>query len=81
MNKTFKMLLKMRLKQLPLRGGHFLKEDLGAFDATFFSITPAEALAMDPQQRMMLETSYTALENGKPRYQTPRLRIPIADEI
>ncbi|TVY39720.1 Reducing polyketide synthase [Lachnellula subtilissima] len=49
---------------LPLRGGHFLKEDLGAFDAPFFSVTPAEAVAMDPQQRIMLETSYHALENA-----------------
>jgi acyl transferase domain-containing protein len=49
--------------KLPLRGGHFLKEDLGAFDANFFNITPAEAKAMDPQHRLMLETSYRALEN------------------
>lgn len=50
--------------QMPLRGGHFLKQDLGLFDAPFFSITPAEAEAMDPQQRIMLETSYRALENS-----------------
>ena len=52
-------------KQLPLRGGHFLKEDLSAFDPNFFNITPAEAKAMDPQHRIMLEISYRALENGK----------------
>lgn len=50
---------------MPLRGGHFLKEDLGAFDAPFFHVTPAEAEAMDPQQRLLLETSYRALENGR----------------
>lgn len=47
-----------------MRGGHFLKEDLAIFDASFFSITASEAMAMDPQQRMLLETAYTALENG-----------------
>jgi acyl transferase domain-containing protein len=34
------------------------------FDAPFFNITPAEAEAMDPQHRLMLEVSYHALENG-----------------
>lgn len=42
-----------------------MKENLGAFDAPFFSITPAEAACMDPQHRRMLEVSYHALENGK----------------
>lgn len=30
------------------RGGHFLKQDMAAFDAPFFSISPAEAKSMDP---------------------------------
>ena len=47
-----------------IRGGHYLKQDIGAFDAPFFSITPNEAKAMDPQQRMGLEVAYEALENG-----------------
>ncbi|KAL8769662.1 MAG: hypothetical protein Q9209_004459 [Squamulea sp. 1 TL-2023] len=47
---------------IPLRGGHFLQEDLGAFDASFFSITPTEAAAMDPSQRILLETAYLAFE-------------------
>ncbi|KAF2468466.1 reducing type I polyketide synthase [Lindgomyces ingoldianus] len=46
------------------RGGHFLKESLGLFDAPFFSITSAEAAAMDVQQRTLLETAYRALENA-----------------
>jgi acyl transferase domain-containing protein len=50
---------------MTVRGGHFLEEDLGCFDAPFFSISPAEAAAMDPQQRKLLEVSYHALENGK----------------
>ncbi|KAJ0117477.1 hypothetical protein J7T55_003893 [Diaporthe amygdali] len=49
---------------LPSRGGHFLKGDPAAFDAPFFSITPKEAAAMDPAQRMLLETAYRALENA-----------------
>ena len=44
--------------------GHFLVEDVAAFDAPFFSIPPVEAQSMDPQQRLMLETSYHALENA-----------------
>ena len=54
------MLVKMSFK-----GGHFLEEDVGRFDAPFFSITPSEAKVMDPQQRMMLEVTYEAVENGK----------------
>ena len=50
--------------QIPFREGHFLTQDLSSFDAPFFSITPAEAAAMDPQQRCLLETSYKAFENG-----------------
>ncbi|KUI56159.1 Lovastatin diketide synthase LovF [Cytospora mali] len=37
---------------------------ISAFDAPFFSITPAEANGMDPQQRGMLESVYKALENA-----------------
>lgn len=48
-----------------VREGHFIKEDLACFDATFFSMTPAEAECVDPQQRWLLETTYHALENGR----------------
>ncbi|MCJ1384009.1 hypothetical protein MMC17_007124 [Xylographa soralifera] len=41
-----------------VRNAHFLKDDIAAFDAPFFSITPQEAKAMDPQQRLMLEVTY-----------------------
>ncbi|KAH0544910.1 Type I Iterative PKS [Glutinoglossum americanum] len=34
------------------------------FDHAFFHITPAEAIAMDPQQRMLLEIAYEAVENA-----------------
>ena len=45
------------------RYGAFLKE-IDQFDAKFFSITPREALSMDPQQRMILETVHEAMENA-----------------
>ncbi|KAL7947193.1 putative polyketide synthase [Trichoderma barbatum] len=53
-----------RLGSLSFRGGHFLKDDISAFDAPFFSIPTEEANAVDPQQRMLLEVSYEALENA-----------------
>ena len=46
------------------KGGHFLQEDVGLFDAPFFSMTQGEANAMDPQQRLLLEITYEALENA-----------------
>ncbi|KAK5996308.1 Reducing polyketide synthase pksF [Cladobotryum mycophilum] len=53
-----------RPSSIPVRGGHFVKDDLDTFDAPFFSITPAEAACMDPQHRKLLETAYHALENA-----------------
>lgn len=34
------------------------------FDNAFFYITPLEAMAMDPQQRMLLEIAYEAVEGA-----------------
>ncbi|MCJ1387139.1 hypothetical protein MMC17_010268 [Xylographa soralifera] len=48
----------------PVRGGNFLKDNMAAFDAPFFSISATEAAAMDPQQRGLLETTYRALESA-----------------
>nr|WP_175548187.1 type I polyketide synthase [Saccharopolyspora flava] len=45
------------------REGGFL-HDAADFDADFFGISPREALAMDPQQRQLLETSWEALEDA-----------------
>ncbi|KAF4994613.1 hypothetical protein FDECE_13060, partial [Fusarium decemcellulare] len=45
-------------------GGHFLKDDIKAFDASFFGVNPVEATAMDPQQKLVLEIAYEAFENA-----------------
>ncbi|MDQ3402587.1 MAG: type I polyketide synthase [Actinomycetota bacterium] len=45
------------------REGGFL-DDAGGFDAEFFGISPREALAMDPQQRVLLETSWEVFEGA-----------------
>ncbi len=43
--------------------GGFL-HDAGEFDAAFFGIGPREALAMDPQQRQLLEACWEAVEDA-----------------
>ena len=45
------------------RFGAYLDE-LEQFDAAFFRISPVEAQLLDPQQRMMLETCWRALEDA-----------------
>ena len=45
------------------RYGAFV-DDIDMFDASFFRISPVEAELLDPQQRMMLETSWQALEDA-----------------
>ncbi|KAH6616021.1 hypothetical protein B0J18DRAFT_388589 [Chaetomium sp. MPI-SDFR-AT-0129] len=43
---------------------YFLDQDHRVFDASFFNISPKEAEAIDPQQRMLLEVVYEALESA-----------------
>ena len=46
------------------REGSFL-HDAADFDAELFGISPREAREMDPQQRVLLETAWLALENAR----------------
>ena len=43
---------------------YLLQEDCRLFDAAFFRINPKEAHGMDPQQRILLETVFEALEGA-----------------
>lgn len=52
-----------RAGKMTTRFGAFL-EGVDQFDAPFFEISGAEARDLDPQQRMLLETSWEALENA-----------------
>ncbi|KAE8372689.1 hypothetical protein BDV26DRAFT_273649 [Aspergillus bertholletiae] len=53
-----------RLNGFPLKGAHFVDGDIAAFDAPFFTIGPGEAAEIDPQSRILLETTFHALENA-----------------
>ncbi|KAI1303963.1 putative polyketide synthase [Xylaria venustula] len=47
-----------------VKHAYFLDEDPGVFDTEFFGIRPAEAKALDPQQRVLLEVAYEGLESA-----------------
>jgi acyl transferase domain-containing protein/NADPH:quinone reductase-like Zn-dependent oxidoreductase/NAD(P)-dependent dehydrogenase (short-subunit alcohol dehydrogenase family)/acyl carrier protein len=48
--------------QLSKQGGFI--QDIDLFDAEFFNISPREAKSLDPQQRLILENSWKALEHA-----------------
>ena len=43
--------------------GAFL-DDVAGFDSEFFGISEREATAIDPQHRLLLETSWEAMEHA-----------------
>lgn len=51
-----------RMKEARLTGGYL--EDIAAFDAEFFGLSPLEAANMDPQQRILLSLTWEALEDA-----------------
>jgi len=53
--------LRRRGRYIPARG---VLKDADCFDAAFFGIHPKEAEVMDPQQRVFLETCWSALERA-----------------
>jgi myxalamid-type polyketide synthase MxaF len=48
---------------LSTKWGAFIA-DIDKFDPGFFAISPREAIQMDPQQRIMMELSWQALQDG-----------------
>ncbi|AXG72410.1 phthiocerol synthesis polyketide synthase type I PpsC [Kordia sp. SMS9] len=44
--------------------GGFLTESAFEFDSLFFDMSPRESESLDPQQRMLMEVAYEALENA-----------------
>jgi acyl transferase domain-containing protein len=42
-----------------------LEESPNGFDAAFFKMSKTEVQSLDPQQRILMENVYHALENGK----------------
>ncbi|KAK8075464.1 Beta-ketoacyl synthase [Apiospora hydei] len=53
-----------RLNSTHVKGAHFLEEDVGLFDAAFFSYSSETSSSLDPQYRLQLESVYEALENA-----------------
>ncbi|HEY0508217.1 MAG TPA: type I polyketide synthase, partial [Blastococcus sp.] len=47
-----------------VRHGGFI-DGMGDFDADLFGIAPREAVAMDPQHRLLLETAWEAIERAR----------------
>ncbi|MFI1014752.1 SDR family NAD(P)-dependent oxidoreductase [Streptomyces sp. NPDC020965] len=51
-------------ERVSARRGGFL-DDIAGFDAAFFAISPREAEAMEPQQRLLLATAWESIERAR----------------
>jgi hybrid polyketide synthase/nonribosomal peptide synthetase ACE1 len=47
-----------------VRHAYFLDQDIRRFDAHFFGLNPVEAIPMDPQHRLLLETVFEGIESA-----------------
>ena len=47
-----------------VRAAGFLEETIDSFDAAFFGISPREAAVLDPQQRLLAEVAWEAMEDA-----------------
>lgn len=47
-----------------VRHAYMINEDVARFDTEFFGIKPVEARAIDPQQRLLMETVFESLEDA-----------------
>ncbi len=47
-----------------VRAAGFLEEPIDSFDAAFFGISPREAAVLDPQQRLLAEVAWEAMEDA-----------------
>ncbi|QCB29368.1 type I polyketide synthase [Corynebacterium endometrii] len=54
--------MSQKMAEQNLKGGYL--DDISSFDAEFFGLSPVEATNMDPQQRIMLELTWEALEDA-----------------
>lgn len=50
--------------KMPVQGGYFLDQDLRTFDPDLFGIASDELASLDPQQRLVLEVAWEALEHA-----------------
>lgn len=55
---------KLHAAAIYTKGGYFLRDDINTFDSAFFQLPDNDVAAMDPQQKLLLENVYHALENG-----------------
>lgn len=55
------------------KGASLLGESPNGFDSAFFKMSKTEVQSLDPQQRILMENVYHALENGELSF--PRIKV------